>query len=53
MGAKTIWTQLGIEDEEARRKALNGGLDVAMDLCLRTEHERLFQHLFNSTPFKD
>ncbi len=46
VGAKTIWGQLGVEDEGARQKALSHGLNVAMNLCLRTEHERLFEHPF-------
>ena len=45
IGAKTIWGQLGVEDEAAKRKALAAGLNVAMNLCLRTEHERLFKNL--------
>lgn len=44
IGAKTVWAQLGVEDEASRRKALDAGLNVAMNLCLRTEHERLFAH---------
>src|SRR5260221_14169512 len=46
VGAKTVWAQLGVEDEASRRKALSAGLNVAMNLCLRTEHERLFGHPF-------
>ena len=46
VGAKTVWAQLGVEDDAARHKALAAGLNVAMNLCLRTEHERLFQHPF-------
>ena len=44
VSAKTVWAQLGVEDEASRRKALAAGLNVAMNLCLRTEHERLFEH---------
>lgn len=44
VGAKTVWGQLGVEDEAARQKALNAGLNVAMNLCLRTEHEHLMAH---------
>ena len=46
VGAKTVWAQLGVEDDESRRKAMSAGLNVAMNLCLRTEHERLFDHSF-------
>jgi predicted CoA-binding protein len=44
VGAKTVWAQLGVENQEARHKALAAGLNFAQDLCLRTEHERLFAH---------
>lgn len=47
VGAKTVWGQLDVEDEDARRKALAAGLNVAMNLCLRTEHERMTAHPFN------
>ncbi len=46
VGAKTVWGQLEVEDDEARQKALNAGLNVAMNLCLRTEHERMVAHPF-------
>jgi predicted CoA-binding protein len=46
VGAKTVWGQEGVEDEESRQKALAAGLNVAMDLCLRTEHERFMAHPF-------
>jgi predicted CoA-binding protein len=42
VGAKAIWTQLDVIDWEARDKALAAGLDVAMDLCIKVEHNRLF-----------
>ncbi len=43
VGAKTVWAQLGVEDEDARLKALGAGLNYAENLCIRTEHERLFK----------
>ncbi len=46
VGAKTVWGPLGVKDDAARRKALAAGLNVAMNLCLRTEHKRLFEHPF-------
>src|SRR6185295_15104081 len=46
VGAKTIWGQLEVEDEASRKKALAAGLNVAMNLCLRTEHERMMAHPF-------
>ncbi len=43
IGAKTVWAQLEVINDEARRKALDAGLNFAQDLCIRTEHERLFK----------
>lgn len=39
-GAKTLWLQLGIWSPEAARIALDGGLSVVMDRCLKIEHAR-------------
>ena len=41
VGAKAVWAQLGVVDETARQKALDAGLDVAMDMCIKVEHRRL------------
>lgn len=41
IGAKTIWAQLDVYDDVAREHALQADLNFAMDLCIRTEHERL------------
>ena len=41
VGAKTVWAQLGIEDAAARQKALDAGLHVAMDTCIKVDHRRL------------
>jgi predicted CoA-binding protein len=43
VGAKTVWAQLGVENEDARLKALGAGLNYAENMCIRTEHERLFK----------
>lgn len=40
MGAKVLWLQLGIENDEAQRIAEAGGLDVVMDRCILIEHRR-------------
>jgi len=43
VGAKTVWGQLEVHDDEAVSKALAAGLNVATNICIRTEHERLFR----------
>jgi hypothetical protein len=40
-GAKTVWMQLGIENEEAAQQAHEAGLQVVMDHCMKQEHKRL------------
>jgi predicted CoA-binding protein len=40
-GAKVLWMQLGIRNEEAARIALAAGLDVVMDRCVKIEHARI------------
>ena len=40
-GAKVLWMQLGIRNEEAARIALDAGLDVVMDRCVKIEHARI------------
>jgi hypothetical protein len=41
VGAKVLWLQLGIVNEEARRIAEEAGLSVIMGACLMIEHDRL------------
>ena len=41
VGAKAVWAQLGVYDAAAGQKALDAGLDVAMDACIKVEHRRL------------
>ena len=41
IGAKVLWMQLGIRNEEAARIALDAGLDVVMDRCVKIEHARI------------
>jgi predicted CoA-binding protein len=42
VGAKAIWMQEGIVNEEAAQKAREAGLQVVMDACMRATYQRLF-----------
>jgi predicted CoA-binding protein len=41
IGAKVLWMQLGLRNDEAARIATDAGLDVVMDRCVKIEHARL------------
>ena len=41
-GAKVLWMQLGIHNDEAARIASDAGLDVVMDRCMKIEYARIF-----------
>jgi uncharacterized protein len=40
VGAKVVWFQLGLRHDEAAQKALDAGLQVVQDRCLKIEHAR-------------
>lgn len=37
----TVWLQIGVINEMAAQEAVEAGLNVVMDLCLKVEHRRL------------
>ena len=42
IGAKVLWLQIGVINEDARRIGLSAGLTVVMDRCVKIEYARLF-----------
>ena len=42
IGARVVWMQEGVVNEEAADFARKAGLKVVMDKCMRQEHIRLF-----------
>jgi predicted CoA-binding protein len=40
-GAKVLWMQLGIRNDEAAKIASDAGLEVVMNHCVKIEHARL------------
>lgn len=42
MGARALWLQLGIVNDQAAAIACAGGLDVVMDRCTMIEHRERF-----------
>ena len=42
IGAKVLWQQLGVENEEADELVRAAGMDSVMDRCVKIEHARLF-----------
>jgi uncharacterized protein len=41
IGAKVLWMQLGIRNDEAARIAAGAGLDVVTNRCVKIEHARI------------
>ena len=42
IGAKCLWLQLGVKNEEAYNIATAAGLDFVSNRCVKIEHARLF-----------
>ena len=42
IGARVLWQQIGVKNEEAAAAARRAGLDAVMDRCVKIEHARLF-----------
>ncbi len=42
VGAKVLWLQLGVVNDEAARIAREGGIEVVQDRCVKIEHARFF-----------
>ena len=42
VGARVLWMQLGIVNEEAAAKARHAGLEVIMNRCMKIEFARMF-----------
>jgi predicted CoA-binding protein len=42
IGARALWLQLGIRNDEAAEKAEAAGLKVVQNRCIKVEHGRLF-----------
>jgi predicted CoA-binding protein len=43
IGAKTLWTQLGVVNQMAAEKAEQAGLNVVMDRCIMMDYRRLLR----------
>jgi len=41
IGAKVLWMQLGVANQEAAKRASDAGLDVVMNRCVKIEHARI------------
>jgi hypothetical protein len=41
VNARTVWAQLGVYDQPSAQKALDAGLNIVMDACIKVEYLRL------------
>jgi predicted CoA-binding protein len=41
VGAKSVWMQEGVVDEDAAGRARAAGIDVVMDKCILKEHKKI------------
>ena len=41
VGAKSVWTQLGVVDPTAEARANRDGMPIVIDRCIKVEHHRL------------
>jgi uncharacterized protein len=46
IGAKTVWVQLGIWNQDAALYGESKGLTVVMDRCIKVEHARFHGGLY-------
>jgi hypothetical protein len=42
VGAKVLWLQLGVINDEAAQAAIAADMDVVMDRCVKIEHARFY-----------
>ena len=45
IGARLIWMQLGVTNEEAAQRAREANIPVVMDECIKVKHKRLSRQL--------
>lgn len=43
VNAKVLWIQLGIKNEVVAEEAIEKGMKVVQDRCIKIEHSRLFK----------
>jgi predicted CoA-binding protein len=44
IGAKVVWMQEGVVNNESADRALAAGLEVVMNKCIKLEHQRLMKN---------